>query len=221
MYQGCQGSSLNEFAFTVIAENSTIENFVLTDMQSAKTPFQCFGTAKQQQDVLNTISNLLAAEVNAATGGGITPALFNATYGIDVATATQNVTNKITNDAMVKSIQSCIDACANKANVSFVLDNSTIINTSFSITQNNENFVNCVFQTSNVQMMTNDITNQLQAKSSASAGGFNALLGVLIIIVVLGCATAGIYYLWSRNKQQQEQQQQKQETTQPKNSTPA
>jgi hypothetical protein len=179
------GASVNENeVFVISGNNNVVDN--LNESQSGTFTFSCFGSAESQAALLNMLNAQLSTSANATAGIALGLAFAtNVTYDSTVSSATNSVLSTTT------------QTCATSANINLEVEvtgnYNDLVNDTF--TQNAQVLTTCIFGSSNLATVSNQIASSVNAVSTANAGisidlaaiiiAVVAILAVVIIVVVI------------------------------------
>lgn len=186
----CVASTTGVQNVTIIASgNSVVENTMAT--QNVQASMSCITTVENQTQLAND----LAAELSAASKANSS---WLSGIGINGAYVNTQTAQSIVNSCLTTNISTC--ATQNSLTQNLVIDASDyakVLNTT--MTQNGDYFVQCMFNTSSMDDLSNKIASQMNA--SASASGEKTGKGSLSIVGIVVAVIAGAILIGAIGRQ--------------------
>jgi hypothetical protein len=155
----------------------------------------CFTSSSNQVQLANSLAAQLTSQAQTNAG-------FVFGWAINTTAINQNSVQEIVNSQMVSTIESC----ANQFGISQEVDVSgsynDIVNSTLS--QQGTTFAQCVFGSTNVDTVSNNISTQMNAVSDTSTSTLSDLITLIIIAAIIaaggGVAIAVINALVKKNQ---------------------
>lgn len=170
----------------ISGNNNVIQDVFLN--QNTGVNFSCFGSTQNQLDLLNDISSKITSEANASSQ-------FTLGFAFAQSVNFSNIVTNTLNNTFLQSIQQCVSTDPVFQGISVTGDNNQVIGVT--LNQNSEFYSKCVFDSTNVANITNQITNDINASANSQAGsefGFAIIIIVIIIIII----AIVFFVLWSK-----------------------
>lgn len=170
--QRCGGTSVQNQELIVNGDNNVISNIFLN--QNSTFNFSCFGNSENQVNLFNGIDNAIT-----------TKAQSNSELVLGLAFAQNFTFNTVTTNALNETLVQTIQQCAVGNQQTQALQINGNFNQVVGVTFNqfSEIFSQCVFDSQNLANISNQITNDINAESTAQAG--SSFVGIIVIVAIV------------------------------------
>jgi len=173
-------------AITISGDNNVIQNVFLN--QNTGVNFSCFGQTENQLALLNDVTNNITSDANARSEFVI---------GLAFAQSANfsSIINETLNNTFLSAIQECTSDDPVFQGITITGDSNQVIGAT--LNQNSEFYSKCVFDSSNVANITNQIANDVNASANSQAGS-NIALGIILVIIIIVIIAVIFFALWQK-----------------------